>query len=189
MLKRFLLILVAALVGFGAAQIAVRSGAPSWWPDRERDRNVRYFREVMQIVKENYVGDAPAGYDDLTRAALDGLVGHLDPHSQFLYADEYKETEDELTNAFGGVGIQVEQRDNQIVVITPIAGTPAERAGLRQGDRLVKIDGKVIESPSVDKAVRLVRGEPDTMVTLTVFRPSQEKTLDFTMKRGAHPPR
>lgn len=183
MLKRFLLILAAALVGYGAAQVAVRAGAPSWWPDRERDRNVRYFREVMQIVKENYVGETPAGYDDLTRSAIDGMVGQLDPHSQFLYAEEYKETEDELTNAFGGVGIQVEQRDNQIVVITPIAGTPAERAGLRQGDRLVKIDGKPIENPSVDRAVRLVRGEPDTMVTLTVFRPSQEKTLDFTMKR------
>ena len=55
--------------GYGAAQFAARSGAPSWWPDRERDKNVKYFREVLQLVKENYVGDAPAGYDDLTRGA------------------------------------------------------------------------------------------------------------------------
>jgi len=184
MLKRFLLIALAVAAGYGAAQFAARSGAPGWWPDRERDRNVRYFREVLQLVKENYVGDAPAGYDDLTRAALDGLLGQLDPHSQFLRAEEYRETEEEMSNAFGGVGIQVELREGHIVVITPIAGTPAERAGLRRGDRLVSIDGKPIESPSIEKTVRLVRGEPDTMVTVTVLRPSTKQTLDFPLKRA-----
>ena len=183
MLKRTAAILIAILLGYGLAQFASRPGAPSWWPVPERDRNVKYYREVMQVVKDNYVGDAPAGYDDLTRAALEGMVSTLDPHSRFLRADAFQETEDELTNAFGGVGIQVEQHDGQIVVITPMAGTPAERAGLRRGDRLVKIDGKVIENPSVSKSVRLVRGDPDTEVTLTVFRPSQNRTIDFKLKR------
>ncbi len=184
MLKRFLLILLAVAAGFGLAQYAAHSGAPSWWPDRERDRNVKYFRDVLQLVKENYVGDAPASYDDLTRNALEGMLGQLDPHSQFLRADAYQETEEEMSNAFGGVGIQVEMRENQIVIITPIAGTPAERAGLRRGDRLVKIDGKDIDNPSVEKTVRLVRGEPDTMVTVTVYRPSTRQTLDFPLKRA-----
>jgi len=184
MLKRFLLIALAVAAGYGAAQFAARSGAPSWWPDRERDRNVKYFREVLQLVQENYVGDAPAGYDDLTRAALDGLLGQLDPHSQFLRAEEYRETEEEMSNAFGGVGIQVELRDGHIVIITPITGTPAELAGLRRGDRLVKIDGKLIENPSIEKTVRLVRGEPDTMVRVTVFRPATKQTLDFPLKRA-----
>ena len=183
MLKRSLIVLAAILAGYGLAQFAAHSGAPTWWPDRERDRNVKYFREVMQLVKENYVGDAPVGYDDLTRAALDGMVSTLDPHSQFLRADAYQETEEELTNAFGGVGIQVEQRDGQIVVITPIAGTPAERAGLRRGDRLTKIDGKPLEAPTVEKTLKLVRGEPDTEVMLTVYRPSQNRTLEFKLKR------
>ena len=184
MLKRCLLIALAVVAGYGAAQFAARSGAPGWWPDRERDRNVKYFREVLQLVKENYVGDAPAGYDDLTRAALDGLVGQLDPHSQFLRADDYQETEEEMSNAFGGVGIQVEMRDNRIVIITPIAGTPAERAGLRRGDQLVKIDGQPIENPSIEKTVRLVRGVPDTRVTVTIFRPATKQTLDFPLLRA-----
>jgi carboxyl-terminal processing protease len=183
MLKRFSAIVAAVLVGYGLAQFAARSGAPTWWPDRERDKNVRYFRDVMQLVKENYVGDAPAGYDDLTRAALDGMVGTLDPHSQFMRADQYQETEEELSNAFGGVGMQVEQRDGQIWVVSPIAGTPAERAGMRHGDRIVKIDGKVMENPTVEKTVHLVRGEPDTEVTITVYRPSQNRTIDFKLKR------
>jgi carboxyl-terminal processing protease len=183
MLKRFLVIVAAVIVGYGAAQFAARSGAPSWWPDRERDRNVRYFREVMQLVKENYVGDTPAGYNDLTRAALSGMVSTLDPHSEFMRADAFEETEEELSNAFGGVGMQVEQRDGQVFVVAPIAGTPAERAGMRRGDRLLKIDGKLLENPTVEKTVRLVRGEPDTEVTITVYRPSQNRTIDFKMKR------
>lgn len=183
MLKRILVIGAAVLAGYGVAQYAARPGAPSWWPDRERDRNVKYFKEVIQLVKENYVGEVPGGYDELTRAALDGMVGSLDPHSQFMRADQYRETEEELTNAFGGVGMQVEQRDGQIVIVAPIPGTPAERAGLRRGDRLVKIDGKTIESPSVEKTVRLVRGEPDTEVTITIYRPSQNRTIDFKLKR------
>lgn len=183
MLKRLLVIAAAILAGYGLAQVAARPGAPSWWPDRARDRNVRYFREVLQLVKENYVGDAPVGYDDLTRAAFDGMVGSLDPHSQFLHADEFQQTEDELTNAFGGVGIQVEQRDGHIVVIAPITGTPAERAGLRRGDRLEKIDGQELANPTIEKTVKLVRGEPDTWVTLTVFRPAQNRNLDFRLKR------
>jgi carboxyl-terminal processing protease len=182
--RRSLLVLVAASAGFGLAQFAARQhGAPSWWPDRERDKQVRYFREVLQLVKENYVGDTPADYASLTRAALDGMVGQLDPHSQFLLADEYRETEEELSNAFNGVGIQVEQRDNQIVIIAPIPGSPAERAGVRRGDRLVKIDGQPLVNPSLDSTIKLVRGETGSLVTITVFRPSQNRQIDYPLRR------
>jgi len=184
MLKRLVLVLVAVAAGFGLAQFAARhAGAPSWWPDRERDRQARYFKDVLQLVKENYVGDTPAGYADLTRAALDGMVAQLDPHSRFMLADEFRETEEELTNAFTGVGIQVEQRDNQVVIVAPIPGTPAERAGLRRNDRLIKIDGQPLVTPTLDSTIKLVRGEPGSVVTLTVFRPSQNKALDFLLRR------
>jgi len=184
MLKRILVIFVAVLAGFGLAQFASRQhGAPSWWPDRERDKQVRYFRDVLQMVKENYVGDAPADYASLTRAALDGMVSQLDPHSQFLLAEEYAEAEDELTNAFTGVGIQVEQRDGHIVIVAAIPATPAERAGLRRGDQLVKIDGQELVEPTLDSTIKLVRGEPGSQVSLTVFRPSQNRNFDYTVRR------
>jgi carboxyl-terminal processing protease len=183
-LKRFAVILSAATAGFVLAQFAARhSGAPSWWPDRERDRQARYFKEVMQLVKENYVGDAPSDYASLTRSALDGMVAQLDPHSAFMLADEYHESEEEMANAFTGVGIQVEQRDNQVVIVAPIPGTPAERAGVRRDDRLVKIDGQPLSSPTLDATIKLVRGEPGSLVTLTVFRPSQDKTIDYPLRR------
>ena len=184
MFKRFLAITTAIVAGFLLAQFAARRhGAPSWWPDRERDRQVRYFKEVLQLVKENYVGDTPADYASLTRAALDGMVGGLDPHSQFLPADEFSQTEDELANAFTGVGIQVEQRDGHIVIIAPIPGTPADRAGLQRGDRLLQIDGKPLVNPTLESTVGLVRGEPGSLVTLTVFRPSQNRQIDYPVRR------
>jgi len=184
MLKRFFLITVAVAAGFLLAQTAARhSGAPSWWPDRERDRNVRYFREVMQTVKENYYDGSKSDYPSLTRAALKGMVGQLDPHSEFMTADEFAETEEELSNEFSGVGIQVEQREGRIVVVTPIAGTPAEEAGIRRGDQLVKVDGKLLESPTLDKTIKLIRGKPDTEVTLTMVRSASSRELDFRLKR------
>ncbi len=184
MFKRFLAITSAVVAGFLLAQFAARQhGAPSWWPDRERDRQVRYFKEVLQLVKENYVGDAPADYASLTRAALDGMVSGLDPHSEFLPADQFRQTEDELANAFTGVGIQVEQRDGHIVIIAPIPGTPADRAGLQRGDRLVQIDGRPLVNPTLDSTIDLVRGEPGSLVTLTVFRPAQNRQIDYPIRR------
>ncbi|HWA28185.1 MAG TPA: S41 family peptidase [Lacunisphaera sp.] len=183
-LKRLPIILTAALAGFMLAQLVSRhAGAPSWWPDRERDRQARYFKEVMQLVKENYVGDAPSDYASLTRSALDGMVAQLDPHSAFMLADEYRESEEEMTNAFTGVGIQVEQKDNQVVIVAPIPGTPAERAGVRRNDRLVKIDGQPLSSPTLDATIKLVRGDPGSLVTLTVFRPASAQTIDYPLRR------
>jgi carboxyl-terminal processing protease len=182
--KRLSLILCAVALGFGLAQFSAKhAGAPSWWPDRERDKQVRYFKEILQLVKENYVGDAPADYATLTRTALDGMVSQLDPHSAFMLAEEYRETEEEMTNAFTGVGIQVEQRDNQVVIVAPIPGTPAERAGVRRNDRLTKIDGQPLATPTLDATIKLVRGEPGSLVTLTVFRPSSAKTIDYPLHR------
>ncbi len=177
----------ATAAGFLIAQYAAQHlGVPNWWPWKdksERDKNVRNFREVLQTVKENYYDGAKAGYDDLTRAALKGMVNQLDPHSEFLTADEFSEAEEELSSEFNGVGIQVEQVDGRIVVVTPIAGTPAERAGIRRGDQLVKVDGKPLENPSLDKTIRLIRGPLGSEVVLTMLRAGQNKELDFKLKR------
>jgi carboxyl-terminal processing protease len=184
MLKRISLILAAVAAGFLLAQTAARHpGAPSGWPDRERDRNVRYFREVMQTVKEDYYDGSKADYHGLTRAALKGMVGQLDPHSEFLTADEFAETEEELTSEFSGVGIQVEQRDGHIIVVSTIAGTPAEEAGIRRGDQLVRVDSHALDNPTLEKTIKLIRGKPGTLVTLTMIRTPQSRELEFKLQR------
>lgn len=184
MLKRLAAIVVAVAAGFLLAQTAARHlGAPAWWPNRERDREVRYFREVLSTVAANYVDADKAGFEQLTRAALRGMLAELDPHSEYLDAEAFSQTEEELNNEFSGVGIQVEQRGGQVVVISPIADSPAERAGLRRGDRLVAVDGRPLPEPSIERAVRLIRGEPGTSLRLTVFRPAQDRELTFELRR------
>lgn len=184
MLKRLAAIVFAVVAGYLAAHFAAHSfGAPSWWPNRERDRNVRYFRDVLETVRGYYVEEEKADYTTLTRAALRGMLSELDPHSEFLDAEAFSATEEELNNEFSGIGIQVEERDGHIVVITPIADSPAERAGLRRGDRLVSVDGQAINEPSIDKVVRLIRGEPGTELKLVLFRPAQDREIHVTLKR------
>jgi carboxyl-terminal processing protease len=184
MLKRLSAIAAAVALGFLLAQFAAKQfGAPSWWPNRERDKNVRYFRDVLETVKQYYVDEKKADYAALTRAALRGMLSELDPHSEFLDAEAYSSTEEELNNEFNGVGIQVEERDGHIVVVTTIADTPAERAGVRRGDRIVSIDGKTIDDPSTEKTIRLIRGEAGTEVKMVFFRPSQDREVSYTLKR------
>lgn len=184
MLKRLFAIAAAALAGFLLAQFAARQfGQPSWWPNRERDRQVRYFREVLETVQRNYVEADKATYERLTRAALRGMLGELDPHSEFLDAEAYSATEQELNNEFSGVGVQVELRDGHVVVIAAIADTPAERAGLRRGDRLVAVDGEPITEPALDKVVRLIRGVPGSAIRLTIYRPAADREIVVPLKR------
>jgi carboxyl-terminal processing protease len=184
MLKRLAAIAAAVAAGFLLAQTAARHlGAPSWWPNRDRDREVRYFREVLSTVAENYVEADKADYGRLTRAALRGMLAELDPHSEYLDAEAFSETEEELNNEFSGIGIQVEERGGHIVVISPIADSPAERAGLRRGDRLVAVDGQPVAEPTIDRVVRLIRGEAGTTLELTVFRPAQEREITVSLRR------
>ena len=184
MLKRILALLVAVAAGFLLAPVVTRHfGTPTWWPDRARDRNVRYFRDVLRTVNEEYVDGSKTDYADLTRTALKGMVGQLDPHSEFLTKDEFAETEEELSNQFDGVGIQVEQRDGHILVIAPIPGTSAEEAGVRRGDQLVKIDGQPLASTALEKVLKLIRGEAGTKVTLTMYRTSVGREIDFLLQR------
>jgi carboxyl-terminal processing protease len=184
MLKRFLIIGCGAACGILLAT-AVTQLHSTWslWPNRGLDRNTTYFRSVLDLVGTNYVEEKAAGYDQLTRAALEGMLKSLDPHSDFLKADAYRELREEMDGKFGGIGIQIEQRDGRIVVIAPIADTPSERAGVRHGDQIVKVDGQTIEKLGMDRIVERLRGKPGTKVEVALFRPATKATIELTLKR------
>jgi carboxyl-terminal processing protease len=138
----------------------------------------------MRLVNENYVDDKASTYDQLARNALHGMIETLDPHSEFLEKKDNEEFEEDLTGEFGGVGVQVETRNNRIVVIAPLAGTPSERAGIQRGDEIVSIDGKPVDSiGNSDTVVGRLRGKPKTKVLVGLFRPSTQQTLNLTLVR------
>jgi carboxyl-terminal processing protease len=184
MFKRVLVIVGGAAGGILlATALTLLHPVWNWWPHRDLNRNEAYFRSVLDLVTTNYVDAKEADPDRLTRAALDGMIKSLDPHSEFMRADAYRELREEMDGRFGGIGIQVEQRDSKVVVVAPIADTPADRAGIRRADQIVKIDGQATEKLGMDKIVAQLRGEPGSKVTVTLFRPSTKATLERTLTR------
>jgi carboxyl-terminal processing protease len=185
MVKRVLTIAsgvaLGSIVALAGARLAFSWG---WFPSRDLDKSSRYVREVLELVNENYVEEKAAEYPKLTKAALHGILDSLDPHSEFMDARDYQELEEEMSSEFGGIGVQLEQRNNRIVVIAPIADSPSDRAGIRRGDELVKINGERLDkSTSMDQIVGKLRGKPKTKVVVGFFRPSTNNEFDVTIVR------
>ena len=183
--KRFLILPTGAVLGFGLSLGAVHFAA-LWGllPARDLNRSSSYVRDVLQIVHENYVDPASAGYDALARSAIHGMVENLDPHSEYLESQDNAELEEDLTGEFGGVGIEVEVRQGHILVVAPIAGTPGDRAGIRRGDEIVRIDGKpVAANPTMDAVVDRLRGKPKTKVAVEIFRPTTGQRMNLVLVR------
>ena len=184
MLKRILVLALGVAVGLGAAALALRT-SNAWWflPHHDLNTNVDHFSEALDTVAKNYVNAGDADYSRLTKAALQGMLGSLDPHSEYLDPKDLDDMEDEMNGGFGGIGIQVEVRDGKIVVVAPIPNTPGERAGIRRGDQITRIEGKLLDKPSMDTVVGQLRGKPKTKVSLTFFRPAEKRTFDLTLTR------
>jgi carboxyl-terminal processing protease len=184
MLKRILIVASGVLLGvtlsMGVAGVAAAWG---WWPNRELDRSSRQVREVLGIVNENYVDADAAAFPKLSEAALQGILGSLDPHSEYMNAKDYTRLNEEISNEFGGIGVQVELRKGNVVVIAPIAGTPGARAGILRADVIASIDGQKLEKPTLDDVVGRLRGKPGTSVKIGFIRPSTGKEFEVTVKR------
>ena len=146
---------------------------------------LRLFTEVLSIVQNQYVDDVPP--KELIYSAIKGTLRGLDPHSSFLDPDSLKEMQVETSGSFGGLGIEITLRDDILTVVSPIEGTPAFRAGLQPGDRIVKIDGLTTKDMQLADAVKRMRGKPGTKVTITVVREGWAEPKDFDIQRESHP--
>ena len=147
-------------------------------------QNLALFSYVMEKVRKDYVDGTNLTYQDLVFGALKGMVDTLDPHSEFLDPERFQELTSDTEGRFGGLGIVVQLRDGFVTVVTPIEDTPGFRAGILAGDRLVRIDGENARKMSVEDAVKLLRGEPGTDVTITIERPSSGETKEFKLTRA-----
>ncbi len=137
------------------------------------------FAEVLERVKIDYVESVDDA--DLLESAIRGMVGDLDPHSEYLDANEYRDIRNSTTGSYTGVGIEVAQIGDAIRVITPIAGSPAARSGIRSGDVLVAVNGQAIEPGKIKDAMRKLRGKAGSKITLSVLR--DDVVIDHEMHR------
>jgi carboxyl-terminal processing protease len=142
---------------------------------------LRLFTEVLSIVQSQYVDEVPP--KELIYSAIKGTLRGLDPHSSFLDPDSYREMQVETSGSFGGLGIEITLKDDILTVVAPIDGTPAYRAGLHTGDRIVKIDGLSTKDMQLVDAVKRMRGKPGSKVTISVVREGWTEPQDFEIVR------
>jgi carboxyl-terminal processing protease len=153
----------------------------------KKHENVRLLVDVLEEVQQKYVKELDS---DKMRMLVEDMINNglekLDPHSNFINAEEYRQFQQQSRGRFGGVGIRIERdlRTDQIIVESPIPGTPAYEAGVQAGDIIVKIDGKPTEGMATRKVVELIQGEPGEKVTLTVLHEGEKKPVDLEITRA-----
>lgn len=151
------------------------------------DRELRSFNRILAVVEDHYVGKLDS--EAMVEEAIQGMVRTLDPHSNYLDRDQYSEMKDDQRGKFYGLGIQINKRGPEapLTIIAPIDGTPASRAGLQAGDIIYKIEGEETQELTVQQAVRKLKGDKGTKVTITIQRPGDDKPFDVTLVRDEIP--
>jgi carboxyl-terminal processing protease len=136
---------------------------------------------VFSMIKTDYV--EPVDEKKLITDAISGMVSSLDPHSQYFDKKSFKEFREGTSGRFVGVGIEISQEDGLVKVVSPIEGSPADRAGLKSGDLITKIDDAAVKGLSLSDAVKRMRGDPNTKVTLTIYRKDENRSFPVTITR------
>jgi carboxyl-terminal processing protease len=142
---------------------------------------LKLFGDVLSVVQNSYVEEVSS--DNLIKGAITGMIHTLDPHSSYLTPEMLKQVEVETKGTFGGLGIEIGMKDGFLTVIAPIEDTPAARAGLQAGDRIVRIENESTKNMNVMDAVKRLRGEPGTKVTIAVVRESSTDAKVYTITR------
>jgi carboxyl-terminal processing protease len=184
MKKRLLYALFVVCLGgyvFIGSQVFEASAAKEKGDDAYAE--LELFSRVLERVRRDYVDGDQITYEDLVHGALKGMLGSLDPHSEFMEPVAFEELKEDTEGEFSGVGMQVTQRGDDLVVVAPMEDTPAFEAGILPGDRIRKIDGKSADGMTVPDAVKLLRGKPGTPVALTLERENVAAPLELNLKR------
>ncbi len=142
---------------------------------------VEFLSEVLQKVKSDYVEEKTD--KELMEAAASGILSYLDPHSSYLNDEDNKDLHEQTKGEFGGLGIEITMEMSVVKIIAPIEGTPAERAGIKAGDYIIKIEGETVVGMSITDVVKKLRGKPGTKVEITVIRKGERAPLDVKLER------
>jgi carboxyl-terminal processing protease len=179
--KRVLLIWLLVIVITATGVSIGRLSATMTDTKGEGYEELKTFTEVLSMVKKYYVEDVST--KDLVYGAIKGMLNSLDPHSSFMPPEAFKEMQVETKGEFGGLGIQIGLKDGVLTVVSPIEDTPAWKAGIKAGDKIIKISGKPTKDLSLEDAVAKMRGAPKTPITITISREGWKEPKDFTIVR------
>lgn len=173
-LRAALLLSAVAMVPVGTAGLAAVDA-------RVAPQFSRLFT-IYQLIKAHYVDQTDD--EKLVKGAIDGMLSSLDPHSAYLDGSSLERLRTMIDGGYAGLGLSVVQEDGAVKVVSPMRGSPAEKAGMKAGDFITHIDGKFIVDGDLDDAVAKMRGTPGTQVRLTVFRPGRDGPFDVSVTRA-----
>lgn len=166
---------------FATSAYAATNGKSKNESQQDRYESIELFQKVMHFVRQNYVNEVDD--KELIQGAIKGMLETLDPHSAFLPPEVLKEMKTDTSGKFGGLGIEIGVKDQVLTIISPIEDTPAWKAGLKPGDRIVRINKESTKGMSLVEAVSKMRGKKGTDVTLSVYRTGFDKIKDVKITR------
>ena len=175
----WLIITIAAVfmtIGFGFYHDILAKGEETY-------KGLKLFSDVIELVEKNYVD--PVDSKELIEEAIQGMVHSLDPHSSLLPPDDFKELQLDTKSEFTGIGVSITMQNGFVTVISPIEGTPAYKAGIKAGDKIIKVDGK--PTKKLRQAVKMIRGPKGTEVVVTIIREEVKKPMSIKLIRDVIP--
>ena len=172
--------LLCILLGFNLL-FTINAFAEEEKVNKNAYNKLKVFSEIISLIESNYVETVKS--DDMIEGAIRGMVKSLDPHTNYMPPATYKEMQVETTGKFGGLGIEISMRDGVLTVVSPIDDTPAFRAGVKAGDKIIKIDDESTLDMTLQDAVSLLRGETGSPINITIFRDSFKAPKEFTIVR------
>jgi len=145
---------------------------------------ISIFAKALELIRQDYVDENKTSYHDLVNAAMKGMLSSLDPHSQFMDPDDFRDMQDDTRSRFNGLGIEVSMKNGLPTVITAMEDTPAAKAGILSGDQILRINGISTERMDLQDAINVLRGPAGAKLTLTLLRPSTKEIKEYTLQRA-----
>ncbi|OLC27879.1 MAG: hypothetical protein AUH91_02275 [Verrucomicrobia bacterium 13_1_40CM_4_54_4] len=145
---------------------------------------ISIFAKAIELIRQDYVDGNKTSYHDLVTAAMKGMLSSLDPHSQFMDPNDFRDMQDDTRSRFNGLGIEVSMKNGLPTVVTAMEDTPAAKAGILSGDQILRINGVSTERMDLQDAINVLRGPAGRKVTLTLLRPSTKEIKDYSLERA-----
>jgi carboxyl-terminal processing protease len=184
-MRRFMILPLLACLLFGVFPAAVAQEAQ---PAKSEEDNgyaqISIFAKALELIRQDYVDDNKTSYHDLINAAMKGMLSSLDPHSQFMDPDDFRDMQDDTRSRFNGLGIEVSMKNGLPTVIAAMEDTPAAKAGVLSGDQILRINGISTERMDLQDAINVLRGPAGAKITLTLLRPSTKEIKEYTLQRA-----
>src|SRR5205085_854705 len=156
-------------------------------PKTEEDNGysqIAIFAKALELIRQDYVDENKTSYHDLINAAMKGMLSSLDPHSQFMDPNDFRDMQDDTRSRFNGLGIEVSMKNGVPTVIAAMEDTPAAKAGILSGDQILRINGISTEKMDLQDAINVLRGPAGAKVTLTLVRPATKEIKEYALKRA-----